>query len=599
MLSLDMKTVMYSNSIIYIVCLIVMCQLWWQSRSKFAGINFWVADWALQLGAGILIIFRGTAPDWASMVLSNTMIIGGTLALFFGLCRFAGKKSHPVLTYIIFVVFALFIATHSYFTFVQNELLARNYNLSIALVFSCLPNIWLMFKGVNSELRPVARGTGIAFVAVGIISLIRIINFSLAPQSSNDFFQSGLFDTLLVLLLGGSFTFLTFNLVLMVNTRLNLETKQGEEKVRETSDYLNNLLDYANAPIIVWDPQFRITRFNHAFERLTGRLSEEVVGTKLELLFPPETRDKSLEFIRKTVVGEHWETVEIPIQNVKGSVRTVLWNSATLYSRNHQAMIATIAQGQDITERKRAEARALEVETLRQLNKAKNELLTNVSHELRTPLSSIKGFIETLMQPDVTWGRKQQLEFLNDANREADHLTLLIRNLLDMSRIESGKILLEKKISTFDEILEVANARLKSLTENHRLIIEAPPNLPPLLADKVRLAQVLTNLVENAAKFSAEGSSIIIRVQEKDDEAVFSVVDQGIGISRENMGKLFDKFFQVENAVAGKTGGTGLGLAICKGIVEAHGGKIWAESEPGKGSTFSFSIPLVKEVRSV
>jgi two-component system, OmpR family, sensor histidine kinase KdpD len=256
-------------------------------------------------------------------------------------------------------------------------------------------------------------------------------------------------------------------------------------------------------------------------------------------------------------------------------------------------VIATIAQGQDITERKRAEARALEVETLKKLNKAKSDFLTNVSHELRTPLASIKGFIETLMQPDVTWGRRQQLEFLNDANQQADHLTLLIRNLLDMSRIESNKMLLEKKITAFDEILEVANARLKILTENHRLVIESPRDMPHLDVDKVRLAQVLTNLVENAVKFSGEGSLITVQAQVKGSEAVISVADQGKGISPEDMGQLFDKFFQVENAAAGKTSGTGLGLAICKGIVEAHGGKIWAESELGKGSTFSFSIPLV------
>jgi signal transduction histidine kinase len=273
-------------------------------------------------------------------------------------------------------------------------------------------------------------------------------------------------------------------------------------------------------------------------------------------------------------------------------VRTLLWNSATLYSADHRTVVATIAQGQDITERKQAEARALEIEALKQLNKAKSELLTNVSHELRTPLSSIKGFIETLMQPDVKWSRKQEMEFLTTANQEADHLTLLIRNLLDMSRIESGKINIDKTNSIFDEMLAMAEARLKALTNNHRLIIEKPSGMPPILMDKMRIAQVLTNLVENAVKFSAESSPIIIQAEVEDNKVIISVTDKGKGISRENVGKLFNRFFQAENVVSGKTSGTGLGLAICKVIVEAHGGKIWAESQEGKGSRFSFSLPV-------
>jgi PAS domain S-box-containing protein len=133
------------------------------------------------------------------------------------------------------------------------------------------------------------------------------------------------------------------------------ERKKAEEALRDTSQYLENLINYANAPIIVWDPEFRITRFNHAFERLTGRTAEEVVGKSLEILFPPETVSDSMDHIRRVMAGERWEVVEIPILNKDGSMRTVLWNSATLYETDGVTVSSAIAQGQDITERKLAE----------------------------------------------------------------------------------------------------------------------------------------------------------------------------------------------------------------------------------------------------
>jgi len=133
------------------------------------------------------------------------------------------------------------------------------------------------------------------------------------------------------------------------------ERKQAEESLRETNSYLENLINYANAPIIVWDPQFRITRFNHAFESITGRSEAQVVGQLLEILFPPALSENSMKLIRNTLTGERWETVEIEILHRDGSTRTVLWNSATLFAADGLTPIATIAQGQDITERKGVE----------------------------------------------------------------------------------------------------------------------------------------------------------------------------------------------------------------------------------------------------
>ena len=133
------------------------------------------------------------------------------------------------------------------------------------------------------------------------------------------------------------------------------ESKNAEDALREARNYLENLIDYANAPIIVWDSSFKITRFNHAFERLTQKSSVEVLGKHLEILFPGDSKARSLEYIKRTSSGERWEVVEIPILRSDGSVRIVLWNSANIYDNDGTTILTTIAQGQDITERKVSE----------------------------------------------------------------------------------------------------------------------------------------------------------------------------------------------------------------------------------------------------
>jgi signal transduction histidine kinase len=191
----------------------------------------------------------------------------------------------------------------------------------------------------------------------------------------------------------------------------------------------------------------------------------------------------------------------------------------------------------------------------------------------------------------VTWSKKQQLDFLQSANMEADRLTFLIRDLLDMSRIDSGKMVLDRRTYAVSDILESASRVLSVITAKHKLEIAALVDLPLVQADKIRIGQVITNLVENATKFSPEGSPIVIEGKRENDSVILSVEDKGEGISTEAQVNLFNRFYQAERVVSGKTRGTGLGLAICKGIVEAQGGKIWVESRVGQGSRFSFSLP--------
>ncbi|MBN1644048.1 MAG: PAS domain S-box protein, partial [Dehalococcoidales bacterium] len=242
-----------------------------------------------------------------------------------------------------------------------------------------------------------------------------------------------------------------------------------------------------------------------------------------------------------------------------------------------------------------AQGKALEAEKLREIDRLRSELLANVSHELRTPLSAIKGFTSTLLRRDVKWTEAQRRDFLQTIDSETDRLTHLINDILDMSRIESGAFKVSQVQSSVSNIIDSIMGGLTNISKEHHLKINLPTKLPPVLIDETRIGQVISNLVDNAVKFSSPGTEITISARHVANEIIISVADHGVGIPRESIGKLFNRFYQAENIVAGRRTGTGLGLAISRGLIENHGGRIWVESKVGIGSKFSFSLPVPKE----
>ncbi|MBX5491849.1 MAG: GAF domain-containing protein [Chloroflexi bacterium] len=237
-------------------------------------------------------------------------------------------------------------------------------------------------------------------------------------------------------------------------------------------------------------------------------------------------------------------------------------------------------------------AEAREVDTLRELDRVKSELLQTVSHELRTPLGAIKGFTTTLMEHDSRLTREEKLEFLEIIDQESDRLRGLIEDLLDMSKIDAGVLQLDRQAVQMAKLVAEAVKAVASRSPEHRFEVAVPPDLFAD-ADPRRIRQVVHNLLENAVKYSPDGG--VIRVTGRRDDSgwlVMSVRDQGIGIPRQHLARVFDRFHRIDTDVGRKVGGSGLGLAICRGVVEAHGGRIWVESAgEGQGSEFSFTLP--------
>lgn len=230
------------------------------------------------------------------------------------------------------------------------------------------------------------------------------------------------------------------------------------------------------------------------------------------------------------------------------------------------------------------------------LNQVKNEFLSVVSHELRTPVTAIKGFVKLVLQGDAGKLNSQQERFLQIADQSTDRLTLLISDLLDISKIESGQMSIVVKPLILQPFIEqiVRNINPEVVKKNLKLETKIDEKLPPIMADSERLIQVFDNLIINAVKFTPSGGTIIVSASDKGDCVIFSVKDTGIGIAVKDRQKIFEKFFQVNSGTTRATAGAGLGLAIVKSIVEMHGGQIWVESEPGRGSDFKFFIPRAK-----
>ncbi|MFA5376256.1 MAG: PAS domain-containing sensor histidine kinase [Dehalococcoidia bacterium] len=343
------------------------------------------------------------------------------------------------------------------------------------------------------------------------------------------------------------------------------DIRQAENALEETNEYLNNLLDFANAPIIVWDSSLRITRFNHAFEYLTGRVEQEVIGQPLEILVPALTRGSVLNQVHKTQSGEHWESVELPILHVDGSVRTVLWNSATLFGEDHTTVIATIAQGQDITDRKRVEV------ALRETNKKLNLLSSITRHDINNQLMAINGFLELLhgKVPDPAL-----LSFFTGIMNASARITVMIQFTKEYEKI--GVLApVWQDISTLVDTA-VKEAHLGSIGFANMLSFGTEVFADPLIA------KVFYNLIDNAVRHG--GKITFIRFTSKDQNGTRLIIceDDGDGVPAEVKERIFERGF-------GKN--TGLGLFLAREILAITGITITENSVPGKGARFEIAVP--------
>jgi K+-sensing histidine kinase KdpD len=233
-----------------------------------------------------------------------------------------------------------------------------------------------------------------------------------------------------------------------------------------------------------------------------------------------------------------------------------------------------------------------EARAMQEADRLRSELIAALAHDMRTPLTSIQGYASALLLDDVEWDETARARQLQIIEAEARDLQAMIQDLLESSIVDAGLMTLAKEPTLVPRLVESLVREMTRRTARHRFVISFPADFPILDADPRRLEQVIRNLLDNAVKYSPDGGLVVLRGQVAGDEVIISVADNGVGIAPEHLNRLFEKFFRVKSPIGEKVRGTGLGLPVSRTIVESHGGRIWAESEVGKGTTMYFSLPI-------
>lgn len=366
------------------------------------------------------------------------------------------------------------------------------------------------------------------------------------------------------------------------------ERKRAEQTIRQQAAFLQTILDALRDPFYLIDAKDYSIKMANAAARSGGLPRATTCYALTHGLSEPCGGDEHvcpLEMVKQTKAAV---TVEHTHRDQDGNTTAVEVHCHPVFDDEGNVK-QVIEYTLDITERRRAEE---------QLDKLRREFLGMVTHELKTPLTAIKGSAATVLGSQRPFGAEEIRELFQIVDEQADRLRELVDNLLDVTRIEAGSLSVSPEPTDLREVIEEARATFVHSGGPHRIQLELADDLPAVAADRHRVVQVLTNLLNNAARFSPTTELIAIAVGHDPMEVTVHVRDRGQGISREKLPRLFKKFSQVHEDTGQKLSGTGLGLAICKGIIEAHGGRIWADSAgEGQGTTVSFTLPVATETR--
>jgi len=372
------------------------------------------------------------------------------------------------------------------------------------------------------------------------------------------------------------------------------EQKKLDQRLRDQQFYTRSLIESNIDAIMTTDPSGIITDVNKQMEALTGCTRDELIGAPFKNHF---TDPQRAEAAIKRVLSEQKVTdYELTARARDGKETVVSYNATTFYDRD-RTLQGVFAAARDVTERKRVEAELQQAKAAAEsASRTKSDFLASMSHEIRTPMNAIIGIADLLAKSALS---PEQDKYVQIFRRAGDNLLHLVNDILDLSKVEAEQLELERTGFSLRDLLEKVKEMVADRAEEKglALVCEVAPDVPAdRIGDPTRLRQVLLNLVGNAIKFTESGA-VTLRVAPDADAAVpgalrFSVSDTGIGIAEEKLGAVFERFTQADSSTTRKYGGSGLGLTISKRLVELMGGRVWVESAVGKGSVFSFAVPL-------
>jgi two-component system phosphate regulon sensor histidine kinase PhoR len=360
---------------------------------------------------------------------------------------------------------------------------------------------------------------------------------------------------------------------------MDVQFRNQIEEISKEKDYLQTILKGMVEGVLVVDGRGRILMVNDALRRLLSLSKDVSDKMPLEII-----RNAELEgAIRKAI--QDGENIALELDLNKSGEKTIEVNVVSILpskrgmDEDSGGISGAIAVFHDITR-------------LKQLEKIRQDFVANVSHELRTPLTTIKGYAETLLEGGLK--EDQTLQFVQVIKRHTDRLTKIVEDLLMLSRIETKEFQLKMEAIPLRDFIDDVVEFVKEPAERKKISLsrnEIPSSLS-VHADRSYLEQILINLLDNAIKYTPEGGQVTVSAIERDSKDIqFSVEDNGIGIPKEDLSRIFERFYRVDKGRSKEMGGTGLGLSIVKHLVQAHGGRVWVESQMGKGSTFYFTLP--------
>jgi PAS domain S-box-containing protein len=372
------------------------------------------------------------------------------------------------------------------------------------------------------------------------------------------------------------------------------DRKQAEEALRESEELFRRAFDDAPIGISLVSETGQFLKVNAYYSNLLGYTQEELLALKFQEITHPADFEVDMAGFRKMLAGDirsfemrkrfiSKQGIAIPVQMYAAVIRN-----------HHQQPLYVVGHIQDIRDR-------LEVERM------KDEFISIISHELRTPLTSIRGALDLLASGIYDKHAEKSKRMLEIAISNSDRLVRLVNDLLDLERLDSGKVRLIKQPCQIVDLMQQAVDSVQAIADQSIITLSLTSISATLSVAPDSIIQTLTNLLSNAIKFSPPGSTVWLKAEEFNfippvptsssptSYILFSVEDQGRGIPVDQLETIFEKFQQVDVSDSRQKGGTGLGLAICKKIVQQHSGEIWVESVLGKGSTFYFTLPLVKQ----
>ncbi|PJF21488.1 MAG: histidine kinase [Phototrophicales bacterium] len=360
------------------------------------------------------------------------------------------------------------------------------------------------------------------------------------------------------------------------------------ESINHERMRLEAILDQSADGVMILDANLTILRFNRALERMTGRDAKDVIGLHQDEVFEWEKLEQG---DLQSAIDDGWPFtlaasdnqgtplyVEGDLKRPDGLKISIGITYAPMFTTDGK-ITNIIANVRDIT-------------NFREAQEMQNTFISVVSHELKTPVAIIKGYAATLSRPDANWNPDVVRETLHVIEEEADRLTALIQDLLTASKLQAQRELqLDLGEVWLDEVVRRSVERFSTQTNKHQFVIHFPADFPSIQGDETKLRQVIDNLLSNAVKYSPNGGVIEVGGEVTDHLVKIYVSDSGVGLTKEDQGRIFERFYRVDGKLSRKTQGTGLGLYLARAIVEAHGGMIRVDSQPGQGSTFYFTLP--------